>query len=511
MNGEIIALASSQILRWIDELNGIYDADARAEEITRKIRQLRREDDSAVNRHEIRRLYSELDSVQFKPDYMCLIIDRDKDYRRACKGFSINGIRYTRLLATSGGVKNSTIVFVSERYAPELRRRIDNGRNMGKQFVPAKLEAYKALVCSASIPVSMPKGIAVVPDRHNIIYEKVIQLHNDMEHEDGEPIMEEIDGYGIDLKFTDGCGMMLPSLAERWSREAGLEYTAGAMNTRLAWEKGMVYAFDFVDFAEKIAGKYEIVDSWGNKVDVRNIELILTESMLKLWDSYKSLDDYLENCRNNGYTFGITKISPERLENERSTNYQFIQSYDLDPDEICELIRPTMNEIRDILGGDWRKTALFLNGVGMSEKSVSRMEDDISKAILIDHNIINDPYVRGYVYQMIKNRIDEAKIGVLKVHGNYSIVGCDFYGFCQSLFGLSMTGLLKAGEIYNKYWSDDGAERLAAFRAPMSCHNSIRLVRPNKSEEASYWFQYIKTSTIFNMWDSAMCAMNGLD
>lgn len=90
-----------------------------------------------------------MDSIQYKPDYLCLIIDKEKDYHRACAGFSINGISYKRLLGTNGGIKNSTIVFVSERLHDEIDRRIENGRNKDLPLVPAKLEAYRALACSA--------------------------------------------------------------------------------------------------------------------------------------------------------------------------------------------------------------------------------------------------------------------------------------------------------------------------------------------------------------------------
>ena len=146
-------MADSQVLRWLDELNGITDADSKAREIKSEIRRLRKEQNSVQNRRRIKQLYAQLDDIQFKPDYMCLIIDKEKDYHRACSGFSINGLKYQRLLGTNGGVKNETIVFVSERHAEEIRRRIDNGRDPEKEMVPAKLEAYKALTCSASTPV----------------------------------------------------------------------------------------------------------------------------------------------------------------------------------------------------------------------------------------------------------------------------------------------------------------------------------------------------------------------
>jgi hypothetical protein len=185
-------------------------------------------------------------------------------------------------------------------------------------------------------------------------------------------------------------------------------------------------------------------------------------------------------------------------------NYQFIQSYDLSDDEIEELIAPTINEIKDVLHGDWRKTVLFLKGIGMNESNIDRLDDDFVKAIMIDNRMIDDPFIQNAVYQLIKNRIDEAKVGVLKVHGNYSIVSGDPYALCQSMFGLEVTGLLKSGEIYNKYWRDYGSEKLACFRAPMTCHNNIRLVHPVHSHEADYWYQYMKTCTIFNAWDGSI-------
>jgi len=163
-NDEIISLADSQVLRWLDELNGITDAEGKARNIKSKIKRLRREPNSVQSRKQIKQLYAQLDDIQFKPDYLCVIIDKEKDYHRACRGFSINGLKYQRLLGTNGGVKNETIVFISERYADEIRRRIDNGRNPEIEMVPAKLEAYKALTCSASIPVSMPNGIRIVTD-----------------------------------------------------------------------------------------------------------------------------------------------------------------------------------------------------------------------------------------------------------------------------------------------------------------------------------------------------------
>lgn len=180
-------------------------------------------------------------------------------------------------------------------------------------------------------------------------------------------------------------------------------------------------------------------------------------------------------------------------------------------DDIEELIAPTKNEFLDVIGGDWIKSVLFTKGSGLNERNIAGQQDDMFKALMIEPGLIEDPYIQNSIYQLIKNKINEAKVGVIKVHGNYSIVSGDPYLLCQSIFGLELTGLLKAGEIYNKFWVDCGAETLACFRAPMSCRENIRPVHPVTNDEISYWYQYMDTCTIFNSWDTATAALNGMD
>lgn len=507
-NDEIISLASSQVLRWIDEINGVEDADRIAGDIKAKIRRLRNGENSTQNRREMRRLYGELDKIQYKKDYMCLIIDKKSHYLRACKGFRINGVTYHRLLATNGGVKNSTIIFVSDNVRDELMRRIENGRDQSKAMVPAKLESYKALSCSASIPVSWPNGILVVPDAETTFRTDYIYLSDENE---GEPLIENRTNEEVTIDATDGFGLMLPSLAERWSKELGLGYTMCGCNTRAPFSKGMVFSFDFLDFAEHVAGTFMVRDAWGNDVDVRNVELVLTTSMLKLWDSYSSCEEYVRISKENGYMIGIPKVCPKHLESERHLNYQFIQSFELDDNDIMELISPTIQEFKDVLSEDWRKSILFLKGTGLTIDNIDLVENDYAKAIMIDERVADDPFVQNSIYQMISNKINEAKVGVIKVHGNYSIVSGDPFLLCQSIFGMEKTGLLKAGEIYNNYWGKLSTEEVVCFRAPMSTAENIIKMKPARGDEVSYWYRYMNACTILNAWDTSMAALNGCD
>lgn len=509
-NDEVIALNDSQMIRWIDELNGVSGLAEDVAKLKRRIKELYREQASVQNRHALKATYAELDQKQFIPEYLHIIIDKNADYLRACKGFKVNGRTYTRLLGTSGGVKLSTIVFVCEALAPELRKRIDNGRDLSIEQIPAKFEAYRALTCSGSIPVSMPRGVLVVQDCETTFCEDIIMLNDEGRD---EPLMEVIKDYQVTMNASDGFGLMLPCLAERWSRELHLDYVVSGVNTRFSWEKGMVFCFDFLAFAEEVAGNYMVKDAWGNEVDVRDVELILTTSMVKLWSSYDSAEHYFRCCEENHYSFAVAKTSPRVLDDYRALNYQFIQSYDLDDEQIDELIKPTLDEIMDVVHGDYRRAMLFLGATNLTEETVEQQlgRTQLLDTLMVNPESFNDPYVQKSLYQLIESRIDRAKIGVLDVHGNYSIVSGDPYALCQSVFGLEVTGLLKAGQIYNRYWVDDGAREVACFRAPMSAHENIRRLTVTHNEKIDYWYQHITTCSILNAWDTTTAALNGCD
>lgn len=509
-----VSLSESQVLRWIDGCNGVQAPQQQIRELRRRIASIRKQEVSTKSRNEIRRLYKEIDEMQFKPDYLLLVVEKIPDYRQACKGFSVNGVKYTRLVGTNGGVKTKTIVFVSERLAPELRRRMDNGRNLSVAHVPAKLEAYRALACSATTPVSMPRGILVVPDCETEFIEDIIEISD---CENGEPKLEYVDGATVKLNESDGYGLMCPALAQRWSDELGLGYVSSGFNTRFSFEKGMVFAFDFHRFAAEVADSATVRDIWGNEVSIASIELILTASMLKLWSSYDSCVHYLRCCAENKYDFCISKICPDVLESWRNTNYQFLQSYELSDGDIDELVQPTIDRIRDVIGGDWRKAALFL-GVGTSKAGQSAAKRPsptaggaFCTALCIDSRMHSDPFFRDKLLRWIQGEIDDAKIGAVGVHGNYSIVSGDPYCLCQSIFGLPITGLLRAGEIYSQYWADLRVPKAVVMRAPMTCHNNIRVVAVADRPDVRSWYCHMRTCTIINSWDSMAHALNGMD
>ena len=222
-NDEIIALGDREVMRFIDEINGLNvdETEGRIKHIRKEIKRLQRQSKSIENKKKIRELYRELDKLQFKPDYLAVIMDKPSDFKELNKGFSVNGIKYKRLVGTPNGVKKSTVVYASvispqgKEIHKEVSRRLDNDRDMGIKLIPAKFEAYKALACSSSVPVSMPNGVLVVDDVITHFREQVINLDDS---ETDEPVMT-VEEQEIELDNSDGYGLMCPKLAECWSSE----------------------------------------------------------------------------------------------------------------------------------------------------------------------------------------------------------------------------------------------------------------------------------------------------
>ena len=120
----VVSLGSSQVLRWMTQIQGRQNDDLIATNIKKEIRLIKKQENSIDNKNKIRDLYNKLYKTQFQQDYMMLVMDSVADYRRALQGFTITidgrPVKYRRLLGTAGSIKKSTIIFVNETFMKSL-------------------------------------------------------------------------------------------------------------------------------------------------------------------------------------------------------------------------------------------------------------------------------------------------------------------------------------------------------------------------------------------------------
>ena len=274
----VVSLGSSQVLRWMPELTGKQDADVEASKVKQEIKFLKKQGNSLDNKKKIGQKYDKLYELQFQPNYVMLVMDSTKDYKHVYKhGFRITidyghkteTVEYRRFLGTAGSIKKSTIMFVNKDIHGKLMDKINNGRYEGPKngdpvktyngielnykFIPAKINAYFALQCSASIPVPWPRVIVV--DDASTKFKDVVRIVKNTGGENPEwPSVSEPIETEIEINTCDGMGFISPQMSAVWAEalNEGSDPLSG-FNTRCAFLKGMVFTVDFVKFAEEVA------------------------------------------------------------------------------------------------------------------------------------------------------------------------------------------------------------------------------------------------------------------
>ena len=430
-----------------------------------------------------------------------------RDFKRALQGFKVNGVEFKRFVGTTGGLKANSVIFVNANIIDELNRRCECGRNKDLPVVPAKYEAYKALTCSASQKICEPNGILVVSDVVTHYATEVIDIDED--DKSGEPIVayKKIEA---ENDASDGYNLCTYDYMKRISESLGIDYVTTGVCLRNAYCKGMLYAFPIVEFCEKYLGSYIVKDIWGHEVDIRTVDMILTESSLKFWNSYNSSEDYINQYRSHGYNFRVTKIIGHELEDIRELNYQYLQSYNFTDEDIKELCQPTVDYLTGSLCGDYEQTLKFL-GMLKEDGNILIPKEIWQKALLLGEDMINEPNIIYHINKLINKKIDNAKIGKLICNGNYQQLSGDPFLLMQHICGLEETGLLKAKECYSSYWIERNVNELVVFRSPMIGHNNIRKMTVINNDETQYWYQYMSNVFITNGFDSACMALSGAD
>ena len=523
-NGMIVSLGDSITLRMIRQINNNDITDKEITETKKQLKKYRKKKD----KNKISEINNKIIQQTLERDYLLIVFDSISDWNKANSKktkLMFNNKQYVRLIGTTGGIKNNTVVFVNKDIHKELDKKLNNGRNENIKYIPAKFESYKALACSCSTEVTQPKKILIIKDGTKIIQDNVLRLSDNLK---GGFNLEKEDNYTIKKNFADGCGMISPKLAEQWAIDLGeyhyeneikvANYIPSGFNIRNFATKGMVGTFPYVLFGQdEMNGNYMVQDCWGNYVDIREVDLILTTNMFKLWESYNSCEEFIKNCNENGFKFCVSKILPNKLEEVRNMNYQFLQSYEFSDEDIKELIKPTVDNIKSVIGvngkndNDYAKMLLFLKGTNISEKDFLNEELNYIKALMINKEMMKDPFIKQKIHNMIKKRIEDSKKGVIQVKGNYSIILGDLYALCESMYGLEPKGLLKANEFYSKTWLNKGVNEIIAFRAPMTIHNNIKKMKLVTNEKIEKYFKYINVCTIFNIYDTTMERLNGAD
>ncbi|WP_182004690.1 RNA dependent RNA polymerase [Priestia aryabhattai] len=505
--GEVIALFDNQMLRSIRK---IKDRDLDEKELNSLIErknELKRSESTKENKNEIIETKDKINEMLFIPEYITIVMENNSHYDYLYKnGLTLNGRAFVRFSSSAGQARVSTVVFVEEETAKELQIIMDNGRNLDKKLVPSKYNAYKGLAGSATQIVSSPKFCVVKDYESESTYTANYVIETDHDKDD------EIEKREITEMFNrfDGQGLISYEQSKKWADELGLDYVPAQWCVRQNFIKGMLNTFDIHRFCEeKNNGDYNIEtiyeDENGNPqiIDLRNVDVILTESQFKLWDSWDSLEAYEENCEKNDLYWGVSLYSPKKDKDILRMNYQFLQTLNLNKDDIKSVCSKFVNWVNGVNSGDIYYTLLFLLGSEASEEKIMNVinfgENNWLKSLIVNHDLMKDKYVKRKIYDLIRRKIKEGCMGKILLDGNFQTLVSDPYAMMQYVCGQEVTGLLGENQHYSSYWNNKGIKTVDAMRAPLTYRSEHVLLNLQKNEETEEWYKYSYTGIIINI------------
>ena len=495
--GEIVSMGDSQMFRSLRNIKGIVLNEQDIQELFLERKKIKRKKSSEENLKRLIEIDQIIDNYLFVPEIISIFVENNNHYKKIGKnGFILNNKKYVRFACGAGHARRNNVLFIDQEYFDKLNRVLDNDRE-NIEITPAKYNAYFALSTSASLSVSEPY-FCVVPDKEVIRTERV-DFVKEIENSDDEVI--EMDRE-ITFNLWDGQGIISPKMAKQWADELELDYIPSSFIIRSNFIKGLVVVIDFHKFSDEI-GKRFITDIYGNNVNIRDMDVILTQSQFKLWNAFSSISDYKKKSKLNNLQWSVTRVAPKYDSRHTFLNYQFIQALNLNDTSIENITKKTFEYFNKITQKDVRYTLLYLLGKisdGDYDKNIfNKINDRITKAIILNHKILDDPYIKTYLVHSLNKKIKESYIGNLIIDGSYTIMVSDPYAFFEYIFDLPINGLLKRGEHYNKYWVNKGESKLAGMRAPLTWKSEVNILNLKNSEKINDWFKYLNSCVVYNI------------
>jgi len=507
-NSEIITINNSQLLRTLFSYKNINFNQTEIDTLLDIRKNLRKLENCEENQRKLLKIEEKIEKILFI-DYFVNVEFKHKSHYLTIlkrKGFYINGTRYVPFMASAGMIRKNTAMFIDNNLKHPIMDILENGRDESIPMVSAKFGAYFSLYSSSTLPVSFPRFI-VVPDKIIKTVERVDLVTYDSIGKDDHVVETD---YEIEANAWDGQGLISPELAKQWSDELELDYTFSAAVIRAPFLKGLVVTFDIHKFAEEIAKSYDVVDIYGNEHDIRNIDLVISESMFKLWLAYKNTDYYTEKCHENNLGFAVAKVNAKNDNSHSRTSYQFLQVLNLKETDIAKLCQPTIDWFREISGGTPEKMILYATGETSFEPKDFKKMDIATKAILLNPALSRDRYIQGRFVKTIQKKKKESYMGSVLINANYQfMIGDPYYQACH-IFKLNKKPLLKRGEHYSEHWLKKGILKLTAIRSPIVHHSEVNILNLKNTIDVSYWYKHIHSGIIFPANGIGMdCAIHG--
>ena len=339
------------------------------------------------------------------------------------RGYNLNGVTQRCIMLTASDGRKATSTWVDANYVPELGKWMYCGLKPNEVVLAVnKFMAYLGLLASASKLFNTVFNSDIDVRRIAVIKDCYVTVNGKVDFASMEGVQHDVDRE-IRINAFDGFAII------------NKDKTNGKTNTlRIPWGKIMAQATSWKslkNFCRKNNIEPKFVDFWGNTLDLDNYDLIITESCFKAvklyssWDQYatafENLDHHVCVCvqehrphlKGMPYQQGQTLMGNAEDAQDFTDHSKAIMAKYSDPSEAAMLL------------SGWQRRVAKIYPAMLKEMHTARSIQEKYASKLID---------------MMGGRIPEL--------GYNAFLAPDPVAFAQHLFGLSVTGYLKAGECF---------------------------------------------------------------
>ena len=140
----------------------------------------------------------------------------------------------------------------------------------------------------------------------------------------------------LTVKEFDGEGLISREFAAFVDDRCGFQHIHSSFQIRMPYIKGVLHEVDFHSLFKELDVPY-LIDTWGTRHPVNDVDMILTKSMFKAFgwmtDNGLSWEEYLNRCEQFGHSLYISQFNTVKMPTQVDMNYQFLATVSMTQDE----------------------------------------------------------------------------------------------------------------------------------------------------------------------------------
>lgn len=334
-------------------------------------------------------------------------------------GIEYAGRHYTPFFAGSSDIRKGSSVWIDKSVYAEIGKWAMCGlQTKNLNIAVNKYAAYIGLLMSSTRKFEDVYGKQLDVHRVCVVKDSSVIVSGAVDYVDGGKSTKKND-HSVEINAFDGAAYIRP------------EMTAGKASTlRAPWVKAMAIPMDYIRFAEERGLSTIIKDYWENDVDLREIDLILTESCFKMAGQYENFAQYQAAFVSLGHEIRV--CVEEHAPRKKAMPYQQHQT----------LIGATDEDAMKLAYMTWEHMSEFKN----PEKTGGLIGGALGQATKIYSGLLVEPYTARLISEAYTAKRNRALGGKVFDLGYNAFLAPDPVAMLEALYGLPVKGVLKAGE-----------------------------------------------------------------